>query len=220
MYVLEDADIKALHKKKDKSVRRRLDRERQKAFGSGDITIEELQTVQLVEDEMEMLSVISNEDLYERIQKKLLCRTGSYIRRHPKLMIKPYNQLYVQPKINSHIQLFGILCKNYRVRYYRGQYLLFDELRKVNLELEELFGPDKPIALYDENEDERFIMPSRGLKIDKDKPKYEDVSDLDLPVIPKSGPLALVKMEDIVPIFQQTQLMTALFKFYLRMKKL
>jgi hypothetical protein len=67
------------------------------------------------------------------------------------------------------------------------------------LEFEELFGPDKPIALYDENEDEHFIMPSRGFKIDKDKPKYEDVSDLDLPSIPKSGTLALVKMEDIVP---------------------
>jgi hypothetical protein len=81
-----------------------------------------------------------------KYKKKLLCRTGSYIRRHPKLMTKPYNQLYVQLKIKSHIQLFGILCKNYRVRYFRGQYLLFDELKKVNLELEELFGPEKPIA--------------------------------------------------------------------------
>jgi hypothetical protein len=42
-------------------------------------------------------------------------------------------------------------------------------------------------------------MPLRGLKIDKDKPKYENVNDLDLPMIPKSGPLASVKMEDTVP---------------------
>jgi hypothetical protein len=65
-------DDKTLHKKEEKSVRRQLDRERQKVFGSGDITLEELQTVQLVEDEMEMFSVISNEDLYDKIQKKII----------------------------------------------------------------------------------------------------------------------------------------------------
>jgi hypothetical protein len=36
-------------------IRRQLDPERQKAFDSGDIFLEELQTVQLIDEEMEIL---------------------------------------------------------------------------------------------------------------------------------------------------------------------
>jgi hypothetical protein len=139
---------------------------------------------------------MSREELCQRIFKQLLERKNSYIRRHPSMLKKPYNQQFIDNKIQMHIMLMELLVRNFRLNYKEGQHVYCQKLNDINEDLPSLFGKVKPIHLFDVNEDDRYNLPRRLLDMDGNEPGFDDIPEDELPEIPTGGPLAYLKEED------------------------
>jgi hypothetical protein len=163
---------------------------------TGNILDENLRALEIFDGEYSSFGEMAREELYQRIFKQLLKRKNSYIRKHPSMLTKPYNQQFIDNKIQMHIMLMELLVRNFRLNYKQGQHVYCQKLNEINEDLFSLFGKTKPIHLYDVNEDERYILPKRLLDTGDEEPGFEDIPDDELPEIPTNGPLASLKIEE------------------------
>jgi hypothetical protein len=91
------------------------------------------------------------------------------------MLKKPYNQQFIDNKIQIHIILMRLLVRNVRLNYKQGQHVYCQKLNEINENLFSLFGKVKPIHLYDVNEDERYILPRRLPDMSGNEPGFDDI---------------------------------------------
>jgi hypothetical protein len=141
-----------LKRKKDHERQELMQLRRSENIKTGNFLDENLRALEIFDGEYSSFGEMSREELYQKIFKQLLKRKSSYIRRHPSMLTKPYNQQFIDNKIQIHIMLMELLVRNFRLNYKQGQHVYCQKLNEINEDFFYLFGKVKPIHLYDVNE--------------------------------------------------------------------
>jgi hypothetical protein len=114
----ESTDEDQFTKIKPPELKRKKDRERQELMQLrrsenikiGNILDENLRALEIFDGEYSSFGKMSREELYPRIFKQLLKRKSSYIKRHPSMLKKPYNQQFIDNKKPYNQQFRYTLC--------------------------------------------------------------------------------------------------------------